>query len=84
MSAYRGTPAGGHQTSRAGEQPAKLLLRVEETATALGISRTAVFRLLAAGELASLTIGHRRRIPRSAIDEFIAARLAEVDAASVG
>lgn len=52
------------------------LLRPEEAAIALNISRTAVYGFIASGELASITIGRRRRVPRTAVDEFIARRLA--------
>jgi len=43
----------------------------------LRISRTAVFGLLASGDLRSITIGRRRRIPRQALDEYVARRLAD-------
>jgi excisionase family DNA binding protein len=52
------------------------LLRPEEAAIALNISRTAVYGLMGSGELASITIGRRRRVPQTAVDGFIAARLA--------
>jgi excisionase family DNA binding protein len=45
----------------------------------LSISRTAVYGLLSAGELASITIGHRRRILRSALDDYVARRLANAE-----
>ncbi len=54
-----------------------LLLRPEEAARMLRISRTAVFGLLASGDLRSITIGRRRRIPRQALDEYVARRLAD-------
>ena len=40
------------------------------------LSRTEVFALIKKGELASLQIGRRRRVPRHALDDYIAAQLA--------
>ncbi|WP_432571179.1 excisionase family DNA-binding protein [Kineococcus sp. SYSU DK005] len=37
----------------------------------LGISRTGLFELLKAGELPSVKIGRLRRIPASALDDYI-------------
>lgn len=47
------------------------LYSVEEAASLLGIGRTYMFQLLAAGEIESLKIGRRRRIPLDAIDTYI-------------
>lgn len=43
----------------------------EQVAQVLGISRTAVYALLARGEIKSLRIGKRRRIPVSAVTEYL-------------
>lgn len=51
--------------------PAALLLRPEEAAAALGVSRSTVFELLAAGDLRSVQIGRARRIPRAALADFV-------------
>jgi excisionase family DNA binding protein len=51
-----------------------LLLTVEDTAKRLSISRTMVFKLLKAGDLASLTIGAKRLIPRQEIERYIRER----------
>jgi excisionase family DNA binding protein len=59
-----------------------LLLRVEEAAIQLGISRTVAFRLVREGDLASVKIGRSRRIPRLAIDAYVDALLATQPAAS--
>jgi excisionase family DNA binding protein len=48
------------------------LLSVVEASRELGISRSLLYELLAAGSLRSAKIGRRRLIPRDAIDEFIA------------
>ena len=49
-----------------------LLLTVEETAEMLTISRWKVFELIRLQELRSVKIGGLRRVPRGAIDEYIA------------
>lgn len=49
-----------------------LLLTVEETAEMLTISRWKVFELIRLRELRSVKIGGLRRVPRGAIDEYIA------------
>jgi excisionase family DNA binding protein len=51
--------------------PSQLLYSVEEAAGLLGIGRTFMFHLLATGEVDSLKIGRRRRIPHDAIDGYI-------------
>jgi excisionase family DNA binding protein len=49
----------------------KLLLSPEEAADVLSIGRTRVYRLIATGELRSMLIGRSRRIPSSALVEFV-------------
>jgi excisionase family DNA binding protein len=51
--------------------PGQLLYSVEEAADLLGIGRTFMFHLLATGEIDSLKIGRRRKIPRDALDGYI-------------
>jgi excisionase family DNA binding protein len=48
------------------------LCSIELTTQELGISRTSVYELMAAGKLRSVKIGRRRFVPREAIDDFIA------------
>jgi excisionase family DNA binding protein len=48
------------------------LCSIEFTTQELGISRTSVYELMAAGKLRSVKIGRRRFVPREAIDDFIA------------
>ena len=48
------------------------LLSVVEAGRELGISRSLVYELLAAGTLRSAKIGRRRLIPREALEAFIA------------
>lgn len=49
-----------------------LLLRPEEAATVLRVSRTRVFELIRSGELRSVKIGHLRRVSATALAEFVA------------
>ncbi len=48
----------------------RLLYRPKEAATVLGMSRTAVFRLIKTGELRSIKHEGYRLIPASALVEF--------------
>jgi excisionase family DNA binding protein len=52
------------------------LLGVDEAAAALGLGRSALYGEIAAGRLASITVGRRRLIPAAAIAAFIAERQA--------
>lgn len=58
-----------------------LLLRVDEAAEALALSRTKVYELMASGELGSVKLGRARRVPAQALHEFVHLRL---DRTSVG
>ena len=49
----------------------KILLRPEEAAKRLGVSRARLYQLLAAGEIASLKIGSSRRVPVAELDRFV-------------
>lgn len=49
-----------------------LLLRVDEAAEALALSRTKVYELMASGELESLKLGRARRIPITALSKLVA------------
>lgn len=53
------------------------LLNVDEAAAALGIGRTAVYNLIAAGRLKSVTSGRRRLVSTGAIATYIASLEAE-------
>lgn len=50
----------------------RLLLTPVEAAAALGISRTRIFALLAGGAIESVQVGRSRRIPISALEDFVA------------
>jgi excisionase family DNA binding protein len=47
------------------------LLTPEEAAQALGIGRTLVYELIGSGRLRSVRIGACRRVPVTAVDEFV-------------
>lgn len=50
----------------------RLLLRPEEGARSLGISRSRMFALIAAGQIETVLIGRSRRIPADALEEYVA------------
>ena len=52
--------------------PPLLLLRPEDTAVVLGIGRTKVYELMRSYALRSVKVGGLRRIPATALDEFVA------------
>jgi excisionase family DNA binding protein len=49
-----------------------LLVRPEDAAAALGIGRTKVYELMRTGMLRSVKLGGLRRIPATALAEFVA------------
>lgn len=55
----------------------RLLVTIAEAAAALGISRSALYELVLAGEIPSVKIGRARRIPVKSLEEFVAHRLNE-------
>jgi excisionase family DNA binding protein len=59
----------------------RLLLTVPEAAEALAISRSKLYELLASGAVASIRIDGSRRIPLSALQEYVSKLLAERKAA---
>ena len=48
-----------------------LLVRAEDAAIALGIGRTKVYELMRSGALRSVKIGGLRRIPATALADFV-------------
>lgn len=52
----------------------RLLLRPSEVATALSVSRSKVYELMAAGAIPSITIGGVRRVPLDRLREWIASQ----------
>lgn len=61
--------------------PPRLLLTVPEAAEALAISRSKLYELLASGAVASIRIDGSRRVPLTALEEYISRLLAERTAA---
>jgi excisionase family DNA binding protein len=59
----------------------RLLLTVTEAAEALAISRSKLYELLASDAIASIRIDGSRRIPLTALEEYISRLLAERTAA---
>ena len=55
----------------------RLLLTVPEAAEALAISRSKLYELIAAGTVASIRIDGSRRIPLTALEAYVIARLNE-------
>ena len=49
----------------------KLLLRPEEVAELISMGRTKVYELMKTGELESVQIGSSRRVPATAIAEYV-------------
>ncbi|ANJ07762.1 helix-turn-helix domain-containing protein [Streptomyces parvulus] len=63
------------------DEPAPVLLTVEEAARCLRIGRTTCFALIRTGDLESLTIGGLRRVPADAPAAYLARRRAQQRAA---
>lgn len=57
----------------------KKLVTAAEAAVLLGISRAHLYGLVMRGEIPSIKIGRARRIPVSALEEWIARQLEEAD-----
>jgi excisionase family DNA binding protein len=49
----------------------RLLLKPEEAAIALGLSRSTLYELLAAGAIESVHIGKSRRVPVAALERYV-------------
>lgn len=56
-----------------------LAYRPEAAARMLGLGRTTVYLEIRSGRLRSYKVGASRLVPASALEEYIAARLAEAD-----
>lgn len=50
----------------------QLLYKPEEAAQVLGLGRSKVFQLMAAGQIESVVIGRSRRVPRESLLAFVA------------
>jgi excisionase family DNA binding protein len=56
--------------------PLKMLLKPQEAADALSIDRSTLYELLMDGTIPSIKIGRARRIPVSALEQWIADQIA--------
>jgi excisionase family DNA binding protein len=54
----------------------QLVLKPEEAAVALGISRAKCYALMARGDLPTILVGASRRIPVAALQDWIEQRVA--------
>jgi excisionase family DNA binding protein len=57
--------------------PPRVAYTVPEAARSLAICEAIAWKLVKSGELRSFKIGNSRRIPASALDEFVEARLVD-------
>lgn len=74
------TPTANNALTVTVTEPAALepiLLRVEEAARLLSLGRTTVYLLMESGELPSIKCGSARRIPRAALEAWVAQRVAD-------
>lgn len=55
----------------------KLLLWPEEVAEVIGVGLTKVYELIGSGAIRSVKIGNCRRVPRVAVEEFVAVLLSD-------
>ena len=53
----------------------RLLLTIPEAAQVLGVSRSILYQLVQAGEVATIKIGRSRRVPIVALEQYVSARL---------
>lgn len=80
-------PCGNTMTERvssAAMPDRPLLYSVEEAARQLGIGRTFMFHLIATGEIDSLKIGKRRKIPADALAAYVQRLRADQPTAMTG
>jgi excisionase family DNA binding protein len=54
-----------------GQPIERLLLRVEEAAQALGLSRSGMYNLIAAGEIPVVRMGRSVRVPAEELREYV-------------
>lgn len=73
---YPPAPTGHGLTPKGGEME-KLLLKVDEAADLLCISRSRIYRLINLGELDSIKVGGLRRIPTIAAYEYVERKLGD-------
>jgi len=54
----------------------RLLLTIPEVASRLGLGRSLVYQLVMKGEISSIKVGRARRVPVTALEQFILDRMA--------
>jgi excisionase family DNA binding protein len=59
------------RADRSGESVSRLLYRVSEAASALGLSRTKVYELISSGTLPAVRIDGARRIKAADLEAFV-------------
>jgi excisionase family DNA binding protein len=53
----------------------RLLYRPEEVAEILSLGKSKIFQLLRSGEIASISCGRARRVPRQALEQWLHERI---------
>jgi excisionase family DNA binding protein len=53
----------------------KVLLTIPEAAEAMSLGRSFLYELVMRGEIASIKVGRKRRIPTTALHEYVARQL---------
>ena len=61
-----------------------LLLKAGDVGKLLGLGRSKVFAMLAAGELPVIRIGRSVRVPRAALERWVAERTEDANSGSAG
>ena len=57
--------------------PGRLVVDIREAARILGCGRSLLYKLIKAGQLPFVKVGHLTKIPSAALEEFVARGLAE-------
>jgi excisionase family DNA binding protein len=70
-----------YPTGDMGSPGPPLLLSIQEAASLLRLGRTQTYELVMGGRIPSVTIGRRRLVLRTGLEEFICGLLAEQDIA---
>jgi excisionase family DNA binding protein len=61
----------------------RVLLRMDEAADSLAVSKSHIERMVARGELRTVQVGRGRRVPVSEIERWVAERVSPREEASV-
>jgi excisionase family DNA binding protein len=60
----------------------KLLLKPEEAAHLIGVGRSKMYELMASGAIKSVKIGALRRVPASALEDYVTALVEQTEGAA--